>query len=164
MISKLPIHSSLFSGRTRTGAPLYDSVCRGEHTLAATFLTQRTTFNHQVITDHISLSLILLPRLFPSSGVVGIVINISLSLCTSSAFKPILSISLLHESFHLVFCLPLRLFSGTGASTILLSTGSSSLLLTCPYYFSLFSDWSALLVLITQLVNMIVSSHDKFLH
>ena len=31
----------------------------------------------------------------------------------SSFFNPTLSISLLHESFHLVFSLPLRLFSGT---------------------------------------------------
>ena len=47
------------------------------------------------------------------------------------------SLSLLQESFHLVFCLPLRLFPG--ASNILLSTCRSSLLLTCPKHFSLFS-------------------------
>ena len=58
---------------------------------------------------------------------------------TSSSFNHTLSISLLHESFHLVFCLPLHLFLGTGASNILLSTCPSSLLLTCPYHFSLFS-------------------------
>ena len=49
---------------------------------------------------------------------------------------PTLSI---HKPFHLVFCLPLHLFPGTGASNILLSTCPSSLLLTCPYNFSLFS-------------------------
>ena len=59
--------------------------------------------------------------------------------CPSSSFNPTLSMSLLHESFHLVFCLPLHLFPGTGTSTILLSTCHSSLLLTCPYNFSLLS-------------------------
>ena len=43
-----------------------------------------------------------------------------------------------YESFHLVFCFPFRLCPGTGASVIL-STCPSSLLLTCPYRFSLFS-------------------------
>ena len=46
--------------------------------------------------------------------------------------------SLLHESFHLVFCLPLQLFPGTGASNTLLSTCTSSLLLTCDNQVSLF--------------------------
>ena len=46
---------------------------------------------------------------------------------TSSSFKPTLSISLLHECFHLVFCLPPRLFPASGASNILLSTWPSSL-------------------------------------
>ena len=45
----------------------------------------------------------------------------------------------IHESFHLVFCLPLHFFPGTGASNILLSTCPSSLLLTCLHHFSLFS-------------------------
>ena len=60
---------------------------------------------------------------------------------TSSSFNPRVSISLLHKSFYLVFCLPLCLFPGTGASNILHSTCPSSLLLTCPcpYHFSLFS-------------------------
>ena len=51
-----------------------------------------------------------------------------------------LSISLLHESFHLVICLQLRLFPGTGASNVLHSrpTCPSSLLLTCPYRCSIF--------------------------
>ena len=57
----------------------------------------------------------------------------------SSSFNPTLSIYLLHDSFHLVFCLPLRFFPGTGVSNILLSTCPSSLLLTCPYHFSIFS-------------------------
>ena len=57
------------------------------------------------------------------------------SASTSSSFNPTLSIPLLHESFHLVFSLPLRLFRSTGASNILLSTCPSSLLLTCPYHF-----------------------------
>ena len=43
----------------------------------------------------------------------------------------------LNESFHLVFCLPLRLFPSNGASTILLRGYHSSLI--CPYRFSLFS-------------------------
>ena len=33
-----------------------------------------------------------------------------------------LSISVLHESFHLVFCPPLRLFRDTGGSNLLLSS------------------------------------------
>ena len=45
----------------------------------------------------------------------------------SSSFNPALSMSLLHESFHLVFCLPLRLFSGTRASNDLTSLGTSKL-------------------------------------
>ena len=46
--------------------------------------------------------------------------------------------SLLHGSFHLVFCLPLRLFPVTGASNILPTMCRSSLLLYI-YHFSLFS-------------------------
>ena len=61
------------------------------------------------------------------------VLNIILPLC------PVRPPPLLQESFHLVFSLPLHLFPGTGTSTILLSTCHSSLLLTCPYNFSLFS-------------------------
>ena len=53
------------------------------------------------------------------------------------SFVPKLSISFLPESFHLVFCLPRRLFPGTGASTILL--GTYSFLMTCPHHFSLLS-------------------------
>ena len=34
-------------------------------------------------------------------------------------FNPALSVSLLHESFHLVFCLPLCVFPGTVASNTL---------------------------------------------
>ena len=48
-------------------------------------------------------------------------------------------IRLIAPKFHLVFCLPLHLFHGTGASNILPSTCLSSLLLTCPYHLSLFS-------------------------
>ena len=59
--------------------------------------------------------------------------------CLPLPFNLTLSISLLHKSFHLVFCLPLLLFPGTGASNILLSTCPSSLPLTWPYHFSLFS-------------------------
>ena len=81
--------------------------------------------------------LLFLPGLFPSSGVAGMVLNIILPLCPVQYFLliPTLSISLLHEFFHLVFYLRLRLFPGTGASNILLSSS----LLTCPYHFSLFS-------------------------
>ena len=46
---------------------------------------------------------------------------------------------ILYASFHLVFCLLLRLFHGIGASNVLLSTCPSFLLLTCPYHVSLFS-------------------------
>ena len=46
----------------------------------------------------------------------------------SSSSNLTLSISLLHESFHLVFCLPLRLFPGTVASDILLSSCPLSIL------------------------------------
>ena len=84
----------------------------------------------------------LLLGLFPSSGVDGMVgisfFHFVLS-STSSSFNPTLSISPLHKSFHLVFCLPLCLFPSTGASNILLSTCYSSLLLTHPYHFSLFT-------------------------
>ena len=58
-------------------------------------------------------------------------------LSSTSSFNSTLSVSLLHESFHLVFCLPLRLFPGAGASNILLSTCPSSLLLTCPHHYFL---------------------------
>ena len=81
-------------------------------------------------------------RFFPSSMVAGMVSNIILPLCPvqyALHFNDALPISPLHESFHLVFCLHLRVFPGTGASNILLSTCPSSLLLTCPYHFSLFS-------------------------
>ncbi len=57
-----------------------------------------------------------------------------------SSIIPTFSISLLHDSFHLVCCLPLSLFAGTDASTILLSMCSSSLLFTCPYHLNLFSE------------------------
>ena len=57
--------------------------------------------------------------------------------CRSSSFNPTVSISLLNESFHLVFCLPLHLFPGTGASNMLLSMCHSSPLLTCAYHLTL---------------------------
>ena len=89
------------------------------------------------------LFLVLLLGLSTSSGVAGMVLNITLPLWplpnTSSIFNPTLSMTLWHKSFRLVSCLPLRLFPGTGASTILLSACPSFLLLTCPYHFSLFS-------------------------
>ena len=69
----------------------------------------------------------------------GIEYHSSTLSCPSSSFNPTLSMSLLQESFHLVFSLPLHLFPGTGTSTVLLSTCHSSLLLTCPYNFSLLS-------------------------
>ena len=65
--------------------------------------------------------------------------------------------TLLQEIFHLVSCLPLRLFPCTGASTILLSTCPSSLLLTCPYHFSLFS----VIFLVTG-ATLLILSHDRF--
>ena len=43
---------------------------------------------------------------------------------------------ILNKSFHLVFCLPLRLFPGTSSSVILLRRWPSSLLLTRPYHVS----------------------------
>ena len=68
------------------------------------------------------------------------VLNLFLKLCPVQyffvTFNPTLSIYLLQDSFHLVFCLRLRLFPGPGASDILLSTCPSSLLLTCLYHFS----------------------------
>ena len=45
---------------------------------------------------------------------------------TSSCFNPALSISLLHESFHLGLCLPLRLFLGTRAYIYNLFPGTTS--------------------------------------
>ena len=62
--------------------------------------------------------------------------NIIIPLCPVHCgliVKPTLSVSLLLESFHLVFILPLNLFPGSGASNILLGTRrSSDSLLTCP--------------------------------
>ena len=59
---------------------------------------------------------------------------------TSAFFNLTLTIYLLHESFYLCFCLPFRIFTGTGgACSLLLNTCPSSRLLTCPYHFSLFS-------------------------
>ena len=58
---------------------------------------------------------------------------------TSTIINPTLSISISHESFHVVWCLLFCFFPGTGASTILLNTCPSCLLLTCPYNVSLFS-------------------------
>ena len=51
--------------------------------------------------------------------------------CSTEMVNPALSMSLLHESFHLVFSLPLRWFPGrpTGVSNIVLSACHSSLLL-----------------------------------
>ena len=45
---------------------------------------------------------------------------------------------LFYMSLFLVFSLPLRLFPDTGASNILLRVCPWSLLVTCPYHFSLF--------------------------
>ena len=47
--------------------------------------------------------------------------------------------SLLHTSVHLVFGLPLFLFPGIAFVITLLTTWSSSILITCPYHFSLLS-------------------------
>ena len=52
-------------------------------------------------------------------------------------FNPTVSTYLLHESFHLMCCVPLRLFPGTGASSSRLCSCPSPL--TCPYHFSSFS-------------------------
>ena len=69
--------------------------------------------------------------LLPSSGVARMVWifslplwnislplwNISFPLCpVHQVIHPTLSISLLQKSFHLLFCLPLHIFPGTGAS------------------------------------------------
>ena len=89
----------------------------------------------------ISEKLNLLPVLFPSSGVTGMVMNIILPLCPVQCvhlFNSTLSISLLHEAFHLVFYLPRRLITDSCASNIVLRMCPSSLFLTCPYHFSLF--------------------------
>ena len=86
--------------------------------------------------------LLLLIRYSSSSEVAGMAFNVILPLCSGQCvllLNQTLSIYILYESFHLVLCLPLSLFPGTGASYILLSTCPSSLLLTCPYYSSLFS-------------------------
>ena len=86
---------------------------------------------------------ILLRGLFPSSVVARLVLNIMLPLCPVHAvyiilyFNPTLSKFLLHESFHLVFCHPHRLFPDTGATIIHLNTCPSSHLLTCPYTMAL---------------------------
>ena len=81
--------------------------------------------------------------LFPSSGFAGMVEYHSSTL-SYPVNPPPLTLHfppLLHDSFLLVFCLPLRLFPGTGpgASNILLSMCPSSFLSSCPYHFSLFS-------------------------
>ncbi len=75
---------------------------------------------------------------FPISGVAGMVTTLShfVKSRTSSSFNPTLSISLLHESFHIVLCLPLRPFPGCGPSNTILSTCLSSVLLICPYHFT----------------------------
>ena len=74
--------------------------------------------------------------------VAGMFFSIILQSChvqsTCSSFNPTLYISLSHESFHQVFCIPLRLFPGTGASDMLLGTCChSALLLTCRYHSSI---------------------------
>ena len=56
----------------------------------------------------------------------------------SPSFNHTLSISLSHESLHLVVCLRLRLCPGTGVSNILLGTCPSSILLPCPYRLAVF--------------------------
>ena len=68
--------------------------------------------------------------LYPLSGVDGMALNIILPLCpVLHGLLLILSMSLLHKFSHLDSSLPLRLFLGTVASTILLSTCHSSLAL-----------------------------------
>ena len=57
--------------------------------------------------------IILVFGLFPSSGVTAMVLNISPPFCSVQyTFNPTLSIYLLHESFHLGVCLPIRVFTG----------------------------------------------------
>ena len=63
--------------------------------------------------------------------------TLSCPMCSPS-LTPLLSNSLLEESFHVGFCLPLRLFPGTGTSSILLRSCPSHVLLTCPFNFNLF--------------------------
>ena len=93
--------------------------------------------------------ILLLLGLFPY-GVAGMVLNRPTILplcpvqCVLLRFNPIHSISLLHESFHLVFCIPLRPIPGVGASNSILSTCPSYLLLTCPYHFRALSLWFSL--------------------
>ena len=57
--------------------------------------------------------------------------TVSCSVCPPR-FNTSPSTYILHESLHLIFCIPLRLFPGTGAYNILLNTCPSSLLLTYP--------------------------------
>ena len=80
----------------------------------------------------------------PAFGVAGIMSDLfhfALPV-TSLFFDPSLSISrLLHESFHLIYVVPLSLFSGIGASDVLLC--SSYLLFMCPYNFGLLSGATA---------------------
>ena len=58
---------------------------------------------------------------------------------SSPSLSPTVCMSLLHTSFHLVFGLPLFLFPGIAFVITLLTTWSSSILMTCPYHFSLLS-------------------------
>ena len=89
-----------------------------------------------LITHTCSFLFFLLLGLFSSSGVAGMVMNIILPL------YPVQCILLLYFPY-LCYTSPSTWFSvflsvsGTGASNILLSTCPSSLLLTCPYHFSL---------------------------
>ena len=94
-----------------------------------------------IINFYCPIFLILLLWCFLSSGVLNIILFLFVMYSSSSSFNPTLSISLLHESFHLIFCLPLHLFHGTGEYNILLSSSMcpSYLLLTCLYHFILFS-------------------------
>ena len=92
--------------------------------------------------------LLLLLRLFPSR-VPGMILNINLPLCS---VQYVIYCTRIHQSFHLVFCLPLSLSPVTGASTILLSSCPSSLL-------SIYS----VIVLLLVLLFLILSHSCSFL-
>ena len=68
--------------------------------------------------------------------VLNIILHFVLS-GASSSFNITLSISLLHKSFQMVFCLPLHLF--LVHLTFFLAPSSSVVLLSCPYHFTFFS-------------------------
>ena len=77
---------------------------------------------------------------------------------TPSTFSPVLSISLRHESFHRMFCLPLRVSHGTGASSTLPNMCLSLFIVTCMYHFSIFSIMLFFSVMLTFSMMLYSSS------